>query len=383
MQPRPFLIAVPDAALDDLRLRLAATRWPDGVTGAAAWELGVDLDYLRDLIAYWRDGFDWRAREAALNRFHHFLAETGGLEIHFLHARGRGPRPLPLVLTHGWPGSFAEMLEMVPLLADPGAHGGDAADAFDVVVPSLPGYGFSERPAHSGWNLFRIADLWAELMEGLGYRRFVAQGGDFGAGVATALALRHPERLFGIHLNYIPGSYRPHLPDGEALTPEEEAFLAEAEAWYRDEGGYAHVQATKPQTLGVALNDSPAGLAAWMVEKFLGWSDGGGEVERRLSRDELLTHVALYWLTETMPSAIRLYREGRKRPLHFAPGEAVGVPCGIAHFPVEAPFPPRAWIERGYQVEHWTQMPAGGHFAAMEEPALLAEDIRRFCRRFR
>ncbi len=382
MAVRPFTIAVPEAALADLERRLAATRIPRTVAGTG-WELGVDPQELEALLDYWRDGFDWRREEAALNRIPHVLVRLGELEVHAIHASGQGPSPLPLVLTHGWPGSFVEMVKVLPLLTDPAAAGGDPADAFDVVVPSLPGYGFSQAPAELGWNVFRIAELWVELMAALGYERFVAQGGDFGAGVSTALGLAHPERLLGIHLNYIPGSYRPHLAPGDEWTAEEREFLGGAERWYDEEGAYAHLQATKPHTLAYPLNDSPAGLAAWIVEKLQGWSDCGGRLERRFTRDEVLTHVAIYWFTECMPSAIRLYLESRRRPLRLAAGEAVGVPCGIARFPAETPFPPRRFIERGYRVEHWTEMPRGGHFAAWEEPELLAADLRAFCRRFR
>ena len=273
------------------------------------------------------------------------------------------------------------MLKVVPLLSDPAGHGGDAADAFDVVVPSLPGFGFSDRPDRPGMNLFRIADLWAELMAGLGYARFGAQGGDFGAGVSTALGLRHPDRLVGLHLNYIPGSYQP--AEAGNLTAEERQFRQEVDDWYALEGGYAHVQRTRPQTLALGLNDSPAGLAAWIVEKFRDWGDCGGDVERRFSRYELLTNVTLYWMTQTIASSMRLYLEVRKAPLHFQPSQSVRAPCGIARFPKEAPFPPRSWVERGYDVRRWTTMPSGGHFAALEEPALLAEDIRAFFRPLR
>jgi pimeloyl-ACP methyl ester carboxylesterase len=382
MAVRPFTIAVLDADLADLARRLDAVRWPATVDGAG-WELGTDAGELRALVEHWRDGFDWRREEAALNRLAQFVVRLGEREVHVVHAHGRGPAPLPIVLTHGWPGSFVEMTKVLPLLVDPSAHGADPADAFDIVIPSLPGYGFSPAPPEPGWNVFRIADLWVELMAALGYQRFVAQGGDFGAGVSTALALRHPERLFGIHLNYIPGSYRPYLEPGEELAADELEFFAAAQRWWDEEGAYAHLQATKPHTLAFALADSPVGLAAWMVEKLRSWSDCDGRLERRFSRDETLTQVSLYWFTGSMASAIRLYREGRLRPLRLGPGETVRLPCGIARFPREEPFPPRRYIERGYRVEHWTEMPRGGHFAAWEEPELLAADLRVFCRRFR
>jgi pimeloyl-ACP methyl ester carboxylesterase len=380
MHVKPFRSDVPEGVLDDLRRRLAHARWPDALHGAG-WTYGADLDFMRSLAAYWRDTFDWRAQERRLNLWPQFRAEVGGLGVHFIHARGKGPEPWPLVVTHGWPGSVFELLELIPLLTDPGAHGADPADAFDVVAPSLPGFGFSDRPARGGMSPAATADLWAALMELLGYARFGAQGGDFGAGVATWLGLRHPRRLTGIHLNYVPGSFRPRVA-GE-LSEAERRFQDERDAWYQAEGGYAHEQATKPQTLAFGLHDSPVGLCAWIVEKFHGWSDCGGEVGRRFSDDELLANVTLYWVTETIHSSLRYYVESSRTPLVLAAGQRVEVPCGFARFPLEAPSPPREWVERGYDVRRWTEMPRGGHFAAMEEPRLLAEDLRAFFRPLR
>ena len=383
MNVQPFQIRIPEATLQDLKDRLARTRWPDEII-SSDWVYGAKLSYMRELIDYWQNDFDWRAQEKTLNDVAQFRAEVDGFGIHFVHERGNGPEPLPLIITHGWPGSFVEILKLIPPLTDPVRFGGNASDAFHVVIPSMPGFGFSDRPKEPGMNVWRIADLWAELMSGLGYERFGAQGGDFGAGVSTSLGLNHPARLTGIHLNYIPGSYRPDLSLGAAnLKEEEEQFLRDADKWYELEGGYAHQQRTKPQTLSYGLNDSPAGLMAWIVEKFQGWADCAGEVERRFTKDELLTNVMIYWVTGTISSSMRLYYEGRLAPMHFKPGQFVSVPCGIAHFPVEAPFPPRSWIERGYNVERWTEMPQGGHFAALEEPELLAEDIGAFFRPMR
>lgn len=369
MKIEPFEVRVPQTVLDDLRSRLARTRWPDEIPGSG-WEYGADLSFMKELIGYWRDGFDWRAQEERLNQFQHFRAEVDGLGIHFLHARGRGPDPLPLVLTHGWPGSFLEFLDAIPRLT---------SEPFDVVVPSLPGYGFSDRPAAPGMNAFRIAELWVKLMQGLGYERFGAQGGDWGASVSTAMGLAAPDALSGLHLNYIPGSVRPWLGEGSTeLAPIERRFLEDAGHWYETEGAYAHVQRNEPQTLAYALNDSPAGLAAWIVSKFRDWGDCEGDVLGRFGRDELLANVTLYWVTETVHSAARLYFETRKAPLAFGPGQRVRVPTAIAHFPRESPFPPREWIERAYDVVRWSEMPCGGHFAALEEPELLAGDIRGF-----
>ena len=318
-----------------------------------------------------------------LSGFHHYRYVADGFGIHFIHERGKGLAPIPLILTHGWPGSFLEMLRIIPLLTDPANNGGDPSDSFDVVVPSMSGYGFSDRPIHRGLNTFAIAASWARLMNELGYSRFAAQGGDIGAGVSTILGLRHAPRIIGIHLNYIPGSYRPPIEEGTKLEQVEEEFLKDASRWYDQHGAYAHVQGTHPQTAAYGLNDSPAALAAWILEKFRDWSDCDGDLYRRFTRDELLSNVTLYWVTETIHSSFRLYYEGRKAPLHFEPGDFVHVPCAIAHFPKEAPFPPRTWVERGYNVQRWTAMPRGGHFAAMEEPELLAEDIRAFFRGFR
>jgi pimeloyl-ACP methyl ester carboxylesterase len=383
MNVQPFKIQIPQATLDALQERLARVRWPDEIPDSG-WDYGASLAYMKALADYWQTKFNWRAQEEAINKFHHFRAEVDGPGIHFIHERGKGSSPLPLVITHGWPGSFVEMLKIIPLLTDPESHGGDPADSFDVVVPSMPGYGFSDRPAQPGMNVFRIAELWKQLMVELGYQRFGAQGGDFGAGVSTLLGFSYPENVMGIHLNYIPGSYKPYVgPGARELSEVERQFLEDADQWYQNEGGYSHIQRTKPQTLAYALNDSPAGLAAWIVEKFREWGDCGGEVERRFTKDELLTNVMIYWATETIHSSTRLYYETRKAPLHFKHGEQIRVPCGIVHFPKEAPFPPREWVERCYNVRRWTKMPRGGHFAALEEPELLVEDIRAFFRPLR
>ncbi len=383
MEVWPYAVNVPQVELDDLHVRLARTRWPDDIPGTG-WAYGADLRFMTDLLEYWRTRFDWRAQERRINAFAHFRASVDGVGIHFIHEKGSGPAPLPIVITHGWPGSFVEMLRLIPLLTDPASRGGDPRDAFDVVVPSLPGFGFSDRPAKVGLNPFRIADLWAMLMDGLGYRRYGAQGGDWGASVSTGLALAYPARVIGMHLNFIPGSYRPYLgPNAHGLSDAERLFLRAMDDWAATEGGYWHIQRTRPQTLAYGLNDSPAGLAAWIVEKFRAWSDCGGDVERRFTKDDLLTNVSIYWWTQTIHSSCRLYVETRQRPLHFGQDTRVTVPCGVAHFPAEAPFPPREWVERGYAVTHWTTMARGGHFAAMEEPELLAADVRTFFRAFR
>ena len=382
MQVDPFRIAVPDAVLADLRERLVRTRFPDEIPGSG-WGYGTNLGYMRELVAYWRDRYDWRAAEARLNRFRQFRATVGGLGIHFIHERGVGPAPLPLVITHGWPGSVAEFEKVIGPLTDPGSHGGDPADAFDLVVPSMPGYGFSDHPREPGVDASRIAALWVELMHGLGYRRFGAQGGDWGFMVTTYLGANHPDALVGIHLNMVV-AFPPEGPDAfEGVSPEELADLGSLDSFLKNETGYQQIQGTKPQTLGYALNDSPAGLAAWIVEKFRAWSDCDGDVERRFTKDELLTNVMLYWVTEAATSSVRLYCE-TMRADRFPPRDVkVAVPTGCAIFPREIIKPPRKWAEHRFNVQRWTRFPSGGHFAAMEEPKALVDDIRAFFRPLR
>ena len=375
----PFRIAITDNALDDLRRRLELTRLADD-PNVEGWDLGIRTSFLRDLMAYWRTGFDWRTQETRLNAYPQFRADVAGDRIHFVHVRGAGREPTPLLLLHGWPATFAELLPLAHRLSDPARYGGDSDDACDVVIPSLPGFGFSDRARTMAMNAFAIADSLAELMTQLGYATFTVQGGDIGAGVATALALTHADRLTGLHLNYIPGSYLPPSDRLDDLSDEERESLRSAEAWFAREGAYAHLQRTLPQTVAHALNDSPAGLAAWIVEKYERWSDCGGVIEQRFTRDELLTNVSIYWFTETIASSMRYYAMGTRAPLHFARGQRVTTPTAIARFPSEQPFPALAWIERGYDVVRFTEMARGGHFAAAEEPALLAADILSFVR---
>ncbi len=382
MDVAPFRIEIADSALADLRQRLSLTRFPDEIP-SSGWGYGTDLGYLRDLVSYWRDSYDWRAAEARLNQLPQFRAEVGGLGIHFLHVRGKGPRPMPLVITHGWPGSVTEFLDVIGPLSDPASHGGDAADAFDLVIPSMPGYGFSDHPRHPGMDPERIAALWDELMRGLGYERYAAQGGDWGSMVTTYLGLRHAPRVLGIHLNMVVAFPPDPANPAAGLGPEEVLSLMQAREFLKEETGYQRIQGTKPQTLAYALNDSPAGLAAWIVEKFRTWSDCKGDIESRFTKDQLLTNIMLYWLPETANSSCRLYcetmRAGKFPPTDFR----VEVPTGCAIFPGEMFRPPRAWVERIYNLKRWTVMPRGGHFAAMEEPALLVDDIRAFFRDLR
>src|SRR5262245_54501813 len=382
MHLEPFRIAVPDAVLADLRDRLARTRFPDEIE-ESAWTYGTDLSYLRNLVAHWRERYDWRAAEAALNAFPQWKARVGDLDIHLLHVRGTGPRPFPLVITHGWPGSVAEFTKIIGPLTDPARHGGDPADAFDVVAPSMPGYGFSDHAHAPGMDAERIAALWSELMRGLGYARFGAQGGDWGAMVSTYLGANHADVVAGIHLNMVVAF--PPDPENplDGLTQEQLIGLMKLQEFLKQETGYQQIQGTKPQTLGYALNDSPAGLAAWIVEKFRTWSDCDGNIERRFTKDELLTNIMLYWVTESATSSCRLYFEAR-HAAKFPPKDLhITVPTGCAIFPHEIIKPPRPWVEKTMNVQRWTEMPAGGHFAAMEEPKALVDDVRAFFRPLR
>jgi pimeloyl-ACP methyl ester carboxylesterase len=379
--PEPFRIEIPDETLRDLRERLARTRWPDAIR-QSGWEYGTSLDFLQQLVAFWREGFDWRAREASLNRLPHFRVRLDELAIHFVHVRAKESRALPILLTHGWPSTFYEMSRLIPLLADPAAYGGRAEDAFHVVVPSLPGCGFSDIPRLPGMTKTRIAALWTALMtDVLGYSRFAARGGDIGSGVTAWLAVDHPDRVVGIHVSDV---LQPGIgPESPPLTAAERGFLAEEAAWMHSEGAYDRIQATKPQSLAYGLTDSPAGLAAWIVEKLRSWSDCGGDVLRRFTLDDLLTHLTIYWATGTINAANRLYFEQDRQPRFLAPGQRVEVPCAVAIFPADIDRPPREWGERAYRLERWIEMPRGGHFAAWEEPELLAQDIREFFRPLR
>ncbi len=383
MKIHPFDIAVAQAALDDLHQRLSQTRWPDEIPGSG-WNYGSNLTYMKDLIRYWQTTFDWQHQEQQLNTLPHFRTMIDGMGIHFVHERGNGPHPFPLILTHGWPSSFVEMLKILPMLTDPARYGGDPADAFDVVIPSLPGYGFSDRPPRPEQGAdTRIADMWSRLMtDVLGYPRFGAHGGDVGGGVTCQLGRLYPQQVIGIHVLNV--SVLPYLgADAPPLSNQERTFLAERERWDAEEGAYAHIQHTRPQTLAYGLNDSPAGLAAWIVEKFRSWSDCDGEVERRFTKEELLTNISLYWLTQTINSSFGPYYADDDEGEALRKGERVEVPYAFALFPKNLEHPPRELAERGYNVQRWTQMPRGGHFPALEEPALLAEDLRAFFRPLR
>ncbi len=369
MLVEPFTIEVGDEVLDDLHRRLDATRWFDPLPGAG-WNEGTDLDYLRELCRYWRNEYDWRAAEGRLNRFPQYTTVIDNQQIHFIHARSPNRDALALVIHHGWPGSITEFAKVIEPLRE---H-------FHVVCPSLPGYGFSGPTAEPGWNPRRMAAAALELMSGLGYERFCAQGGDWGAMVTTQMALLAPERLAGIHLNLM---IAPQPPPGTVpdLTGEQKASRSESGARNRVERGYREQQATRPQTLSVGLNDSPAGLAAWIVEKFLVWSDIGpdNDIESSFTRDELLTNVMVYWVTGTISSANRLYYETRVAGRGAsAPDRRVEVPTAYARFPGDEGNPIRPWAEYWYNIVRWTEMPRGGHFASLEEPELFLADVTDF-----
>lgn len=385
MNVQPFKVHIPEATLQDLRERLAHTRWPDEIPNTG-WEYGTNLAYLKDLVQYWQTQFDWRAQEKMINQFAHFRADFDGFNIHFIHELGKGPDPLPIIITHGWPSSFLEMLKIIPLLTDPENHGGKAEDSFDVIVPSLPGYGFSDRPTKPGMTISQIANIWAHLMtDVLRYGRFAAQGGDHGASVTEQLAISHGDLLSGIHLNMVPARHVFERPPTEELSQSEKDYLQQLELWLQEEGGYAMIQGTKPQTLAYALNDSPTGLAAWIVEKFRSWSDCDGSLEKCFTKDELLTNITLYWVTETINAASRLYYEAAHDYDYTYPKHhrRTDVGTAFAIFPKDILTAPRQWAERWFNVMRWTDMPRGGHFAAMEEPKLLAKDIITFFRPLR
>jgi pimeloyl-ACP methyl ester carboxylesterase len=375
----PFRIDVPQSDIDDLRRRLAATRWPDQLPGTT-WEYGTDISYLRDLTAYWATKFDWRRQEAMLNQFPQFKAQVDGVDIHFAHVRGKGPDPAPLLLIHGWPGSFFEFYKAIGPLTDPAAHGGDAAEAFDVVVPSLPGFTFSGPTTQTGLGPPRIGELLHKLMtEILEYQRYGAQGGDWGAIISTSIARMFPQSLTGIHLNMLSG----RLPPGEPEDEHEKALAAQRAHFANEETGYQRIQGTKPQTLGYAINDSPAGLAAWIVEKWRTWSDCHGDVEKAFTRDEILTNISLYWFTGTINSSTRIYYESAHSRPALPMTDRVEVPTAVADFPKEIYRASRRQAEFFYNIRHWTEMPRGGHFAALEQPDLLVADVRAFFRSLR
>jgi pimeloyl-ACP methyl ester carboxylesterase len=380
--PQPFTLAVPDQALADLQARLGMTRFPDQAPDAS-WAYGTDLDYMRNLVPYWRDRFDWRAQEAALNAFPQFKVGLHGIDLHYLHVPGKGPNPVPLLLLHGWPGSVYEFLDIIPRLTDPARFGGDPADAFTVVAPSLPGYGLSFTPGQKRFSITEIADVMADLMAAvLGYGKFAAQGGDWGAFTTSRLGYAHAGKLIGIHINLL--SVPRDRPAGAQPTAEERRYGEDLAVWLKEETGYQWIQGTRPQTLAYGLSDSPAGLAAWIMEKFRAWSDCDGVPENAISRDRMLANIALYWFTGAIGSSFWPYYARMHAPWPIPIGATIDVPTGYAAFPKEIVRPPRSVAEKVYtNIQRWTEMKQGGHFAAMEQPEALAEDVRAFFRPLR
>jgi len=384
---QPFRINVSQETLADLRQRLSRTRWINELEGAG-WDYGTNLEYAKALVAYWQDEFDWRAQQDAINQFSHHRTDLKGVGVHFIHERGKGENALPLILTHGFPDSFLRFSKIIPMLTDPEAHGGTLEDSFDVIVPSLPGFGFSDKPKQQGM-LFKVADLWTTLMtERLGYQHFGAHGGDWGSTITEHLARSHSDHVVGIHLTDVPFMHLFQKP--KDLSTAEKRFIEKSEEWQRQEGAYAMIQSTRPQSLALGLNDSPAGLASWIVEKFRSWSDCKGNIEARFTKDELLTNITLYWVTETINSSFWLYYDAANAGAFTWIVEMIKswvgsstVPTGFASFPKDLLPPPREWAERFFNIQRWTEMPRGGHWAALEEPELLVEDIRAFFRPLR
>jgi pimeloyl-ACP methyl ester carboxylesterase len=376
-----FVIAIPQGEIDDLRERLTRTRWPDQLPGVG-WEYGIPLDYVQELVRYWRTDYDWRVHEARMNQFPHFRTTLDGANVHFIHVRSPEPRALPLLMTHGWPGSIVEFCNIIEPLVDPRSHGGDPHDAFDLVVPSIPGYGFSGPTSQPGWNIHRIAKAWSELMRRLGYEHFGAQGGDWGSDISLELGLTDPEHVSAVHVNMLALPIADGFLSDSELTPVEQERLR-ADAEFRARGtGYDLIQSTRPQTLAYALTDSPVGQLAWIVEKFKEWTYRSERPEDSVDRDQMLTNVTLYWFTKTAGSSARLYFEDAKS-LPWFRAQSSSTPTGVAVLPGEIAPAIRAVAERSLNIVHWSEFDRGGHFAAMEVPDLLVDDIRLFFRPFR
>ncbi len=381
----PFEIQVSDTAIEDLQRRLAATRMPDQLA-QTSWEYGTDSSYLAELLSYWQNNFDWREQESELNQFDQFKTEIDGLDMHFIHQRSENPDAIPLMVVHGWPGSVAEFTKIIGPLTDPAAHGGNIADSYHVIAPSLPGFGFSEKPNQAGYSPEKFAHILAALMERLGYEQYAIAGGDWGAIINRYLANNYPDRLIGLHSNMVLAN----PPADEALrnnVSEAESTLREARtAYMQNEVGYQQIQRTKPQSLGYGLNDSPAGLAAWIVEKFHGWTDmpqgADGDLDNHFTKDELLTNISIYWFTETITSSARIYYESSKTPI-AKPIEYIAVPTGAAVYPAEIYITPKSWVEAAYDLRHYTLMDKGGHFAALEQPESYINELNTFFRLLR
>lgn len=381
MSLKKFQIQISDKSLADLSYRLSNTRWPNQIKDSN-WERGTKEDDLQSIVDYWKNKYDWRKQEKELNSFSQFQCNIDGINIHFIYEKGKGPNPIPIILTHGWPDSFLRYKKVIKMLSDPASFGGNPNDSFDVIAPSIPGFGFSSSPEYGGYNNSQVSELWVKLMtDKLGYTKVAAAGGDMGSGITRYMALNHPELFIGIHLTDI-GIIRPLLmeTDESKLSAIEIAYKKTAQQWIAQEGGYMSIQSTKPQTLAYGLSDSPVGVAAWILEKFYSWSDCKGNLESIFSKDELLTNVMIYWLTNTVGSTAHMYYENTHS---LPPMNKINVPTGLALFHGDVLLPPKEWAEKNLNIVHWTEIPKGGHFTAMEEPTLFTEDIRKFYRTFR
>jgi len=359
-----FKINIPQSEIDDLKERIKKTRWPNEVENSE-WKYGTNLSYLKELSNYWEQEFDWRKIEKKINLLPNYITEIDNYRVHFLHIKSNKKNAVPLLITHGWPGSFLEMLKIIPDLTD-----------FNLVIPSIIGFGFSDNKLKGNIDYDIVAELWHKLMTNLGYQKYGLQGGDLGAGISIRLAQKYSENIIGLHLNYISDSYQPYLTkDDKEEIREYKKYL---ENWNKKEGAYGIIQSTKPLSLAYGLNDSPIGLCAWIIEKFNAWSDNKGNIENSFSKDELLANVSLYWFTKTIYSSVKIYHGISLKPLIFKVNDFIKVPVGFAKFPKEIPVPPREYIEKGLNIIHWTEMPKGGHFGAMEEPKLFALDLKLF-----
>jgi microsomal epoxide hydrolase len=373
----PFNISVADEVIQDLHQRLDMARWPDEI--GENWQYGTDLNYLKQLCSYWRQGFDWREQERVLNQFDHFTTTVDNRELHFIHQRSKHEDALPLLITHGWPGSIAEFTKVIEPLTDPVRHGGNPDDAFHVICPSIPGYGFSAAPTDPGFDQKCVAESNIQLMRQLGYERYGVQGGDWGSAISSWNAVLAPEQVVGLHINLVFAGYPRHKDNPmDGVTEAEQKRLSDRQSVMKEGTGYQRIQGTKPQTLGYGLHDSPVGLAAWITEKFHGWTDCHGDIEQSISKDELLTNIMIYWVTGTITSSTRLYYESAHSDNDLAEAGRIETPTGCAIFPGELYIPPRVWAEEIYNVQHWSVMEKGGHFAALEEPRLFVADIRQF-----
>ena len=366
-----FKVNIPQSELDDLNDRIKKVRWPDEIKNSD-WKYGTSLSYIKELADYWLEEFDWRIIEKEINSFPNFIADVDGNQIHFLHIKSNKKNAIPIIITHGWPGSFLEMLKIIPYLTE------SEESPFDLVIPSIIGFGFSKKPTENGSDYGFNAELWHKLMLKLGYNKYGVQGGDIGAGISIKIAQKYPKSIIGLHLNYISDSYKPYSEENENIDTHIVKFQKATQMWNEKEGAYASLHSTKPLSLAYGLNDSPIGLCGWIIEKFNAWSDNNGDIENSFTKQELLANVTLYWLTQTIHSSIRMYHEISNSPLKFEKDDFVKTPVGFAKFPKEIPTPPRDYIEKGFNVVHWTEMSKGGHFPALEQPKLLADDMIRF-----